>query len=69
MEKHDLRHMWINAKDSKEVSLNEHFEPAFAFISKQLDEGNVLVHCQMGKSRSASIVIAFLIKHLGIPVE
>lgn len=69
MEKHNLSHLWIKAKDSKEVPLHEHFEPAYAFISKQLEEGNVLVHCQMGKSRSASVVIAFLIKHLRIHAE
>ena len=31
-----------------------------------LQEHNVLVHCQMGMSRSASLVIAFLMKEYGM---
>jgi len=35
------------------------------FIDKGLLEGNVLVHCHSGRSRSASFVIAFLMTHRG----
>lgn len=31
-------------------------------MKKGLHEGNVLVHCRMGISRSASLVIAFLMR-------
>jgi protein-tyrosine phosphatase len=31
-----------------------------------LQEHNVLVHCQMGMSRSSSLVIAFLMKEYGM---
>jgi protein-tyrosine phosphatase len=66
MEKHGLRHLWIEARDSEEVALDKHFGATSAFIRQQLEECNVLVHCQMGKSRSASVVIAFLIQYLSI---
>lgn len=31
-----------------------------------LDKTNVLVHCQMGMSRSSSLIIAFLMKQYGM---
>ncbi len=34
-----------------------------------LKENNVLVHCQMGISRSSSLVIAFLMKEYGMKYE
>lgn len=30
---------------------------------KNKTKGNILIHCQVGKSRSAAIVIAYLVKH------
>jgi protein-tyrosine phosphatase len=39
-----------------------HFEEAFEFINKGMESGCVLVHCNAGISRAATIVIAYLMK-------
>lgn len=43
------------------VNINKHFEKCFAFIDSGIRAGGVLVHCLMGVSRSATIVIGYLI--------
>jgi len=53
----------VNVKDQESVNLGKFFDEAVTFIAKALDEDKaVLVHCQRGVSRSASCVIAYLIK-------
>lgn len=42
----------------------EYFEEAIDFINKARETNSSLfIHCQLGKSRSASIVIAYLMKY------
>ncbi|KAM4607472.1 uncharacterized protein ACJ7VT_015711 [Polymixia lowei] len=52
----------IPAEDSDHFDLSQHFKPAADFIHKALKskDGKVLVHCIMGVSRSATLVLAFL---------
>lgn len=46
------------------------FEEAVKFISKAREsKGKVLVHCSMGVSRSATVTIAYLMKHEKITFE
>jgi len=46
-------------------SIRPHIERAMAFIEKcRLAGGKVLVHCRVGVSRSATIVIGYVMKHL-----
>ena len=48
-----------NPEEAKK--LGEIFEKAIKFIDKNLGKGiGVLVHCNMGMSRSSSIIIAYL---------
>jgi len=55
----------LNAADSYQQNLKQHFEEAFEFIDEGRRKGcNVLVHCQAGISRSATITIAYLMRHL-----
>jgi len=56
-----LRYRHISTKDKTDFNLKRHFEPAIQFIKYGIDRDEaVLVHCNMGVSRSVSIVMAFL---------
>uniref|UniRef100_A0A8C9V5T7 Dual specificity protein phosphatase n=1 Tax=Scleropages formosus TaxID=113540 RepID=A0A8C9V5T7_SCLFO len=52
----------VPAEDSSHFDLSTYFRPAARFIDKALKkrEGKVLVHCIMGMSRSATLVLAYL---------
>ncbi|KAJ3812781.1 hypothetical protein EV368DRAFT_41057 [Lentinula lateritia] len=56
--------------DSEEEDILIHLLPAIAFIQSELDKGRgVLVHCQAGVSRSATIVAAYLMHNRRMGVE
>jgi dual specificity MAP kinase phosphatase/atypical dual specificity phosphatase len=57
---------WIDLLDYDEVSIYPHLDDAHSYIKSMLADHNVLVHCQMGMSRSSSLVIAFLMKEYGM---
>ena len=54
----------IDLIDNKNSNIRQYFDETNKFINDALvKEGNILVHCQAGISRSASIIIAYLMKH------
>lgn len=52
----------IAASDTTSSRLDRHFEAGSAFIAEGLATGSVLVHCKAGQSRSATMVIAHLMR-------
>ena len=54
----------IDLKDLVEFPIENYFDEAIEFINKCKEEkkGNLLIHCMQGKSRSSTILLAYLIK-------
>ncbi|CAF1045609.1 unnamed protein product [Rotaria sordida] len=56
--------LWINLYDELQADIKQHFDETnkFLYNCKQKNE-KVLVHCQMGISRSSTIILAYLMKY------
>ncbi|XP_019762872.2 protein phosphatase Slingshot isoform X2 [Dendroctonus ponderosae] len=53
----------VRVYDDEKTDLLKHWDDTFKYITKAKNEGSkVLVHCKMGISRSASVVIAYAMK-------
>jgi dual specificity protein phosphatase 1B len=59
----------ISALDTESQDLYSTFQEAQTFISQALESGRILVHCLMGVSRSATIVIAYLMLFQQVPLN
>ena len=66
---HDIKYLGLKMLDVPQINISKHFNEAVEFIEKSLKAGGVvLVHCLMGMSRSATLVLAFLMMKKGISV-
>ncbi|XP_068427816.1 dual specificity protein phosphatase 12 [Clinocottus analis] len=58
-----FRRKWVNVLDEVTSDLLSHLDNCFLFIQEAVNEGGAaLVHCQAGRSRSATIITAYLMK-------
>ena len=65
----EFSYMVINVLDMPFENLIRHFKTAVDFIKSAIKGGGtVLVHCYAGISRSASVVIAYLMREHGLPM-
>ncbi|CAH0380227.1 unnamed protein product [Pelagomonas calceolata] len=58
----ELRYLRVPIYDSPAEDAAEHFAAVLDFIASRLHYGGVLVHCNRGVSRSATFVVAHLMK-------
>lgn len=75
---HDVKTMYppntnfikIGIVDHESENIGPWLDPGFHFIHSHLmNKKNVLVHCQAGISRSATIVLYYLMKRFGVPLR
>ncbi|BAD69005.1 putative DsPTP1 protein [Oryza sativa Japonica Group] len=60
----------IEVLDSPDIDLAKHFDECFSFIDESISSGgNVLVHCFAGRSRSVTIIVAYLMKKHQMSLE
>uniref|UniRef100_A0A3Q3MRL1 Dual specificity protein phosphatase n=1 Tax=Labrus bergylta TaxID=56723 RepID=A0A3Q3MRL1_9LABR len=62
----DIQYYGVEADDKPTFNISQFFRPAAQFIHEALDK--VLVHCVMGRSRSASLVLAYLMMKQSLTV-
>ncbi|XP_052785497.1 dual specificity protein phosphatase 12-like isoform X2 [Mya arenaria] len=67
----DPHHMYINCMDLPSIDLLSKFQECFDFIDEALTspENKVLIHCFAGMSRSATIMIAYLMYKDGMGLD
>ena len=62
----DFPYLTIYEEDRPDTDLYQYFNIAFRFIERYSKTSGVLVHCAAGISRSSTIIIAYVMKKLGL---
>ena len=69
IKKLELNHLLIAADDSPDYDLKQNFHKTSDFINKSHKNGNILIHCYAGVSRSTSCLMAYYIKYQNMNTE
>ncbi|XP_061601225.1 dual specificity phosphatase 29-like [Cololabis saira] len=66
----DIKYFGVEADDKPTFNMSQYFCPAAEFIHEALShpQSKVLVHCVMGRSRSATLVLAYLMMKRSLTV-
>ncbi|XP_047458963.1 dual specificity phosphatase 29-like isoform X2 [Mugil cephalus] len=66
----DIEYFGVEADDKPTFNISQYFCPAAKFIHEALShpQNKVLVHCVMGRSRSATLVLAYLMMKRNLTV-
>ena len=59
---HNIKHMIADSEDAPGCNISVYFEKAYDFIEDAMNNGNILVHCGAGISRSTTMALAWWIK-------
>jgi len=68
----EIEYYRIPVTDTNDASLKKYFSDSLKFIhdiDHFITEGNVLIHCFMGSSRSATIVLLYLMRVHGMSLD
>jgi protein-tyrosine phosphatase len=66
----ESRHLFIDAKDSKDVKIIPYFSEIYEFIEAAIEnKENILVHCKGGMSRSPSMLCSYIIKKFNLTFD
>ena len=57
----NIAYHFLDLRDRSTEQLVDHLFKTIPFIDKHIKRGNILIHCAMGKSRSVSVAMAYLI--------
>lgn len=68
----EIKYYMININDESSANIFQFFHPSIEFIKQALNHNNenklskILIHCQMGISRSATILVAYIMSELNV---
>ncbi|KAL8158135.1 hypothetical protein AgCh_002726 [Apium graveolens] len=63
----EFKYRTVDVQDRHDVNIAQYFDDCIGFIDEAKEMGgNVLVHCFVGRSRSVTIVVAYLMKKHGM---
>ncbi|CAE8695073.1 unnamed protein product [Polarella glacialis] len=69
-DKFGVSRCFLRAHDAEDQNIADLFTPACSFIDGiKAQGGRVLVHCMAGRSRSASLVIAYMMRTFKLPLH